>query len=157
MSYVIQNFYEYHKKIRLSPRFKFIFFLNNLEKFFLFIKINTLLNLNFKLNNLNLSYFNLFFKYFFSKQYIKILYQFNLKLVGNYTNNLIKSSTYHFFFYFNKFFSFKNLNFLKFKISNLNFQNTYLTPIKTLNIRINNSNNLYRNVFFYLLLLNPFI
>ncbi len=157
MSYVIQNFYDYHKKIKLNPRFKIFFFLNNLEKFFIFIKINTLFNINYRFNNLYLFYFNLFFKYFFSKYYVKLIYNFNLKLINNYTNNLTKSSIYFFFFNFNNFFSLKKVKLLKFKVLSLNFQNTYLTPIKTLNISLTNSNNLYRNVFFYLLLINPFI
>ena len=38
MSYVIQNFYDSNKKINLTPRFKFFFYMSNLEKFFFFYK-----------------------------------------------------------------------------------------------------------------------
>lgn len=155
LSYVIQNFYDSNKKINLTPRFKFFFLLNNLEKFFIFIKINTFLKFTNKLNFNCLNNFNLFFKYFFSKQFIKFLLQLNLNLVGNYNNNLIKSSAYNIFYLFDKFLDLKKINynnFLSFKKINYNL---YFLPIKTLNIRINN--NYYRNIFFFFMLINPFM
>jgi len=155
LSYVIQNFYESNKKVNLTPRFKFLFILNNLEKFFIFIKINTFLNLSNKLNFNFLNTFNLFIKYFFSKQFIKFIFQLNLILVNNYTNNLSKSSLYFIFYNLNKFL---NLNKVCFKINNLynvNLYNLYYSPIKVINTRVNN--NFYKNIFFYFMLINPYI
>ena len=155
MSYVIQNFYDSNKKVSLTPRFKFFFLLNNIEKFFFFIKINTFLNFSNKLNLNNLNNLNLFFKYFFSKQFIKFLFQFNLNLVGNYTNNLTKSSIYAIFYNLNKFFNLnKIIVFKKFENDNLIF-NIYYTSVKSLNTRLNN--NFYKNIFFYFMIINPFL
>ena len=148
MSYVIQNFYESNKKINLTPRFKFLFILNNLEKFFIFIKINTFLNFSNKLNFNYLNTFNLFVKHFFSKQFIKFIFQLNLTLVNNYTNNLSKSSIYLIFYNLNKFL---NLNRFCFNInntSNVNLFNLYYLPVKVIIIRVNN--NFYKNIFFFL-------
>lgn len=155
MSYVIQNFYDFNKKINLTPRFKFFFFLNNLEKFFFFLKINTFLNLSGKLNLNQLNNFNIFFKYFFSKQFIKFFFQLNLNLIGQYNNNITKSSIYTIFYNFNKFFNLNKIYLFKnFQSETLIF-NIYFLPIKTLSIRINN--NFYKNIFFYFMLINSFI
>lgn len=155
MSYVIQNFYDFNKKINLTPRFKFFFFLNNLEKFFFFLKINTFLNLANKLNLNQLNNFNIFFKYFFSKQFIKFFFQLNLNLIGQYNNNITKSSIYTIFYNFNKFFNLNKMHLKKnFQSETLIFNN-YFLPIKTLNIRLNNT--FYKNIFFYFMLINSFI
>lgn len=155
MSYVIQNFYDSNKKVNLTPRLKFFFFLNNLEKFFFFVKINTFLNLSNKLNLNKLNNLNIFFKYFFSKQFIKFLFQLNLNLVGQYTNNITKSSIFLIFYNLNKFFNLSKISFYKnFQFNCLAF-NLYYLPIKTLNVRINN--NFYKNIFFYFMLINTFI
>lgn len=156
MSYVIQNFYDSNKRINLTPRFKFFFFMNNLEKFFFFIKINTFLNFSNKLNFNQLNNFNTFFRYFFSKQFIKFLFQLNLNLVNNYTSNMTKSSIFSIFYNFDKFFNTENrLLFHKnFDYKDLIF-NLYFLPVKTLNIRINN--NFYKNIFFYFMFINSFI
>ena len=150
MSYVIQNFNNINKKISLTPRIKFLLLLSNIEKFFIFFKFNTFLHSFLKTNNFQINHLNLFFKYFFSKQFIKFTHNFNLNFIGNYTNNLIKSYIYYFYFNINNFFKLKN-NF-KF-ISNSN--NIYYLPIKTLNIKINSF--FYKNVFFYFMLINPFL
>lgn len=155
MSYVIQNFYDSNKKISLTPRFKFLLILNNLEKFFVFIKINTFLNFTHKLNYFFLNYFFLFFKYFYSKQYIKNLFQINLSLIGNYTNNLTKSYIYNIFFNIYSFFKINNLTFNQNVISKTYLFNLYFYTIKTFNVKINN--NFYKNIFFYFMLINPFI
>jgi hypothetical protein len=155
MSYVIQNFNDYNKKINLTPRFKFFFLLNNLEKFFFFFKINTFLNLSTKLNLNQINNFNIFFKYFFSKQFIKFFFQLNLNLVGQYTNNLTKSSLFNIFYNFNKFFNLNKTFYLKIYYPSHLIFNIYFLPIKTLNIRINNT--FYKNVFFYFMLSNSFI
>lgn len=155
MSYVIQNFYDSNRKISLTPRFKFFFILNNLEKFFIFFKLNTFLNTTFKINFFKVSYFTVFFKYFFSKQFIKLIYQLNLNYVGNYTNNLIKSYIYYIFYNMNNFFKISSL---KFKYSPVNdswVYNLYYFSIKTLNIKINS--NFYKNIFFYFMFINTFI
>ena len=155
MSYVIQNFYEINKKVTTTPRYKFLFIMNNLNKFLIFIKLNTFLYSTNKLNIFNLNFFFLFYKSFFSKQYFKLFNQINLSLVSNYTNNLLKSFIYNIFFSIFNFFKFK-------KIKNVNLQfntsflfNIYFFPIKVLNIKINNL--FYKNIFFYFLLINPFI
>lgn len=156
MSYVIQNFYDSNKKVNLTPRFKFFFYMNNLEKFFFFIKINTFLNFSNKLNFNQLNSFNIFFKYFFSKQLVKLLCQLNLNLVNNYTNNIAKSSIFLVFYNFNKFLNTRDKFLLheSFDCKNLIF-NLYFLPIKTLNIRINN--NFYKNIFFYFMFINSSI
>ena len=156
MSYVIQNFYDSNKKINLTPRFKFFFYMNNLEKFFFFIKINSFLNFSNKLNFSQLNNFNTFFKYFFSKQFVKFMFQLNLNLVGNYTSNITKSSVFFVFYNFNKFFNTEDkLLFHKnFSVDKLLF-NLYVLPVKTLNIRINN--NFYKNIFFHFMFINSSI
>ena len=140
MSYVIQNFYDSNKKISLTPRFKFLLILNNLEKFFVFIKINTFLNFTHKLNYFFLNYFFLFL---------------NLSLIGNYTNNLTKSYIYNIFFNIYSFFKINNLIFNQNVISKTYLFNLYFYTIKTFNVKINN--NFYKNIFFYFMLINPFI
>lgn len=155
MSYVIQNFNDLNRKINFTPRFKFFFFLNNLDKIIFFIKINTFLNISNKLNFNNFNISNSFFKYFFSKQFIKFLFQLNLNLVGHYTNNLIKSSIYLIFFNLNKIFDYNKIYNYKYSENKNLIYNSYYLSIKTFNTRINNS--FYKNVFFFLLLNNSFI
>jgi hypothetical protein len=155
MSYVIQNFYDSNKKITLTPRFKFFFILTNLDKFFIFFKFNTFINVTFKVNSFNISYWNIFFKYFFSKQFIKFVYQLNLDYIGNYTNNLTKSYIYYIFFNINNFFKIANLNFKFINSTPRWIDNLYLLPIKILNIRINST--FYKNIFFYFMLINSFL
>jgi hypothetical protein len=155
MSYVIQNFNNFNKKISLTPRVKFLLLLINLEKFFIFFKFNTFLHSFLKTNNFQINYLNLFFKYFFSKQFIKFTHNFNLNFVGNYTNNLIKSYIYYFYFNLNNFFKFETkFNFIP---GSLNFflYNIYYFPIETLNVKINSF--FYKNIFFYFMLINPFL
>ena len=156
MSYVIQNFYETNKKLTITPKLKFLFILKNLEKFFIFFKINTFLNLTTKLNFLNINLYSPFFKYFFSKYYIKLIFQLNFNLLGNYINNLTKSYIYNIFYNLLKYFSgsyyFSPQNHY---FCNKFLFNLYFYTIKTINVRINN--NFYKNIFFYLLLINPFL
>ena len=155
MSYVIQNFISTGKKTSLTPIIKFLLLLNNLEKFFIFFKFNTFLHSFLKTNNFQIRHLNLFFKYFFSKQFIKFTYNFNLDFVGNYTNNLIKSYVYYFYLNLNNFFKFKtNFNFTS-NSTNFFLYNTYYFPIKTLNVKINSF--FYKNIFFYFMLVNPFL
>lgn len=114
------------------------------------------MNIFNKLNFIQFNSFNIFFRYFFSKQFVKFLFQLNLNLVGNYTNNLVKSSVFLIFYSFNKFFNLNNklIHYKNFSNQSLIF-NIYFLPIKTLNIRINN--NFYKNVFFYFMLMNSYI
>lgn len=60
MSYVIQNFNDCNKKLALTPRFKFFFILLNLEKFLIFIKLNSFFGFTNKINYCNLNYFFFF-------------------------------------------------------------------------------------------------
>ena len=155
MSYVIQNFSDSTRKITLTPRFKFFFILNNLEKFFILFKLNTFLNTTFKINFFKLNYFFIFFKYFFSKQFVKLIYQLDLNYLGNYTNNLTKSFVFYIFYNLNNFFK---LNYLKININVVNktlLFNLYYFSIKTLNIKINST--FYKNIFFYFMLINSFL
>ena len=156
MSYVIQNFNDINKRVTLTPRFKFFFLLKNLNKFLIFFKFNSFLNSFSKINNLEISYLNVFFKYFFSKQFIKLTYQFNLTYVGNYTNNLIKSYIFYFFFNLNNFLKFNTCVFIskKFHTSKF-FYNIYYFSIKSLNVKIPSL--FYKNIFFYFMLINSFI
>ena len=155
MSYVIQNFYDYTKKFSMTPKFKIFFFNNNITKFFLFIKLSTFLSLNKKPNTLNLNYFNSFFKYFFNKAYIKFLYNTNINLFANYTNNFSQSLTYNIFYQtlknFNKFYV--NLNKFTFNIFTLN--NLYFLSIKSANVSL--KLNLYKNFFFFFFFINSFL
>lgn len=154
MSYVIQNFNDINKKITLTPRLKFFLLFTNLDKFLIFFKFNTFFQIFSKNNSFRISHLNLFFKYFFSKQFIKLTNQFNLVFVGNYTNNLIKSYIYCFYFNLNNFFKINtnpSFNFI-FKFSNNFLYNLYYYPIKTLNIKLNSL--FYKNIFFYFMLIN---
>lgn len=155
MSYVIQNFNDINKKITFTPRVKFFFLLNNLEKFFIFFKFNTFLQSFLKINDFNVTHLNLFFKYFFSKQFIKFTHQFNLNFIGNYTNNLTKSYVYYFYFNLNNFLKIKFNSYLTLKSNKFFLYNLYYFSIKTLNIKINSS--FYKNIFFYFMLINPFL
>lgn len=138
-----------------TPRIKFFFLLNNLEKFFVFFKFNTFLQSFLKINDFNITYLNLFFKYFFSKQFIKFTHQFNLDFIGNYTNNLTKSYVYYFYFNLNNFLKIKLNPSLTLKSNKLFLYNLYYFSIKTLNIKINSL--FYKNIFFYFMLINPFL
>lgn len=155
MSYVIQNFYDFNKKIALTPRFKSIFFYNNLNKFFIFIKLNTFFYLNKKFNFFYLNYFPLFFKYFFSKQFFKIFNKNNISIMSNYDNNLTKSTIYK--VYFNFYLFFKNISFKNSPILSKKtiLYNLYFLPIKILNIKLNTI--FFKNIFFFLLINNFFI
>ena len=84
------------------------------------------------------------------------MFQLNLNLVGNYTNNITKSSVFFIFYNFNKFFNTESkLLFHKnFNVDKLLF-NLYVLPVKTLNIRINN--NFYKNIFFHFMFINSSI
>lgn len=154
MSYVIQNFYD-NKKIALTPRFRFFYILNNLEKFFIFIKLNTFFKFINVSNSFAISHFSLFFKYFFAKYYLKLIYNVNLLLLGNYTNNLTKS--FIFFIFFNSLNFFKNGKFiLNFLFADKKFLfNLYLLPIKIINIKLKQL--FYKNIFFFFMIINSFI
>jgi hypothetical protein len=155
LSYVIQNFNNINKKINLTPRIKFLILLNNLDKFLIFFKFNTFLNSFLKNNIFQINYLNFFIKYFFSKQLIKFAYNFNLDFTGNYTNNLIKSYVYFFYFNINNFLKSNLNNFFFYNFSTNFIYNIYYFPIKTLNIKINSF--FYKNIFFYFMLINPFL
>lgn len=155
MSYVIQNFSQSNKKIILNPRFKFIFILLNLNKFFIFIKLNTFLNLTSKINYFHLSHLTLFFKYFFSKQYLKFIYKNNLNYLGNYTNNISKSCIFYFFYNFYNFLINKKIIKNHFYLNEVNIYNSYLMPLHVLNIQLNNT--FYKNLFYFFMFVNQFI
>jgi len=155
MSYVIQNFYDSNKKIILTPRFKALFFLTNLQKFIIFIKLNTFFSYTKIFNNFKLNHFFIFFKHFFSNQFFKILYKNNVLNVSNYDNNLTKSYTFSFYYnlncHLNNYFNIFNLNLFK----NNFLYNIYLLPIKIINIKLNKT--FFKNFFFILFIHNFFI
>jgi hypothetical protein len=155
LSYVIQNFYEPNRRFTLTPRLKFFIVFNNLDKFSFYLKLNTFVNLNLRIPFLHLNPCFLFFKYFFNKLYLKLIFKTNLTLVGNYTTNLTKSYAYH--IYKNLYFFFqKKFIFLEKKSFEVRyFFNIYFLTIKVINTRINN--NLYKNVFFFFTLILPFL
>ena len=158
MSYVIQNFYESNKKITLTPRFKYFFFLIHINKLIFFIKFNNLLALmnylNFSINPI----FVLFVKYFFSKMHVKILNNLNLSTVSFYSNNLIKSYIYSIFSKINNSLKFKfnktNKNYLPVKQETIPFY-FYCFSIKTIKFQINN--NFFKNIFFFCMLQTAFL
>lgn len=155
MSYVIQNFYDCSKKITKTPRFKFFFILNNISKFYIFLKFNTFFHFISKNNNLSISYFPLFFKYFFSKYYLKLIYNANLTLVGNYLNNLTKGYIFHIFNNIDLFLSNKTSSLSFFKVNEKFLYNFYFFSIKTLNVKVNK--NFYKNIFFFFMIMSPFM
>jgi len=156
LSYVIQNFYDSNRKIALSPRFKFFYIFKNINKFFIFIKLNSFFKFNHLYNIFNINYFNPFFKHFFTKSYIKLIYNTNLTLLGNYTNNLTKSFIFLIFFNFINFFKNKNIIFInQFFNPSKFFFNSYIIPIKAINIKL--SKFFYKNLFFYFLITISFI
>lgn len=155
MSYVIQNFYTRSRHSPLTPRFKFLLLLNNLEKFFTFFKFNASLYFLNKLNDYSFDYFFFFLKTFFSKQYLKLLYKTNLSLVGNYDNNLTKGSV---FYIFNNIYRFLRNESLDLKLDLLSTEylyNLYYYSIKILNTKINDQ--LYKNIFFNFMLVLSFL
>lgn len=155
MSYIIQNFYEINKKINLTPRFKLFLFLNNLNKFFIFIKINTFLNLTNKPNVIIFNYFFLFFKSFFSKQYFKILIQNDSPSITNYINNFSNSCTFSIFFFINNYFKHTVYFIKKFQNYFTYLSTLYILPIKVLNLKLNKL--FYKNLFFFYLLTTSFL
>ena len=147
MSYVIQNFFNFNKKITLMPRFKFFFMLCNLNKLFFLFKINTFLNLTNKILIIDLNFHYIFLKYFFSKYFIKLFINLNFNLIGDYTNNLFKSYIYNIFFHMLQFLKFNSINIIKYNSSQI-----YLFSIKISNFKINSV--FYKNIFFFFLFLN---
>ena len=125
-------------------------FLNNVEKFLIFFKLNFYIYLIKTLNLFSLNYFFFFIKYFFNKQLSNLLKKTNLNLIGFYDNNLYKSIVYHIFanlFIFLKkpklFFKIKNQH-----VENEFLYNTYFLSIKIINNKINKK--FYKNFFFFL-------
>ena len=150
MSYVIQNFFDYNKKIILTSRFKSLLFLLNLKFFIIFIKLKSFFFFNTNFNNYNINYFNYFFKYFFFSYIFKLLYKNNITSISNYINNLIKSYSYNIFFLLQTYLIketnlifFFNKHLLKKKI----LFNLYFISFKISNIKLNKS--FYKNIFFF--------
>lgn len=138
-----------------TPKLKFLFILINLEKFFIFFKFNIFLYFLNKTNAYVYDYLFIFLKVFFFKSYIRILNNMNLDLVGNYTNNLIKSSIYCIFIRITRFFNNKKIDVIFNFINNYYFFNLYFYSVKNVNIRINNQ--LFKNIFFFWMLILPYI
>ena len=138
----------------MTPKFKTLLILLNLEKLIIFFKANLFLFFMRKSNVFNFNYFFFFMRFFFNKQFNKILRQVNLQLVGNYTNNLIKSAIYFFFFnlklvLINEIFNLTTLKYNFFFLFNL-----YFFSVKIVNTKINKK--LYKNIFFYFLFFSSF-
>ena len=158
MSYVIQNFFDYNKKIILTPRFKSLLFFLNLKFFIIFIKLKSFFFFNNNFNIYSFNYFFCFFKYFFSSYMIKLLYKNNISSVSNYTNNLIKSYSYNIFFFI-QFYLLKKTNFLIFKhkhfLTRKLLFNLYFLSFKIANIKLNK--NFYKNIVFFFFINNFYI
>jgi len=150
LSYVIQNFYEPSKKISLTPRFKILLIFKNIEKFIIFLKFNTLFYYTHTFHIFKFTLYLSFFKYFFSKLYIKWIYNLNFELVNNYTSNQLKSSIFGIFSSLNFFLSNKAISPLSNLIKEEYFFNQYFGSIKTLNTRLNNT--FFKNDFFFQML-----
>lgn len=155
MSYVIQSFYQANRKFTFTPRLKFFIILNNLNKFFFYLKLNTFINLTLRVTFLQISVPFLFTKYFFNKLYLKLIFKTNLTLVGNYTTNLTKSYAYYIYKNLYNFFTYSYSFYIKKTPSPFYFFNIYFFSIRVMNTRINN--NLYKNVFFFFLISLPFL
>lgn len=155
MSYVVQNFYDCNHRVAITPRLRFIFILTNLNKFFIFMKFNSFF---FNLEKTNLTKLNIslnFVRYFFSRQYIKLIYKMNLLFVGNYDNNFTRSVVYYTFYNIERFVN-PQTTVLDIDLLDEHYLfNYYFLPIKTINTKINK--HLYKNVFFYFMLLSPFL
>lgn len=149
MSYVVQNFSNYNQLIIKTPRLTFFFILNNLEKLFIFIKTNLFFCYTNKTNYYNLTYFFLFFKYFYAKQFFKILNKTNLTLTNYYTNNLTKSSVFWIFKNIVKFINKNYIDTAQFLLKDNFFFNYYLIPVHTSDIII--GKNSFKNFFFFLI------
>jgi hypothetical protein len=156
MSYVIQHFNDFNKRVAMTPRFRFLLFFNNLNKFFIFLKYNTFLFFINKSYSAKINYFFLFDKFFYSRQYFKYLYYINFELVGAYDNNFLRSTAYSIFNEFNRT-NFNNTVYLSKVLFSLDdtfyFFNLFLTPIRVINLKLQKT--FYKNVFFYLMLIFP--
>lgn len=143
----------------ITPRFKFLFILNNLEKFFTFFKLNISLFLINRTSLFTFNYFYLFLRYFYSKQFLKLMTILNLNLIGAYNNNLVKSSIY--FFFSNILILFKNVNQGWVVFDSLTphedtfLFNFYFFAIKTVNFKINKT--FFKNIFFFFMSVLPFL
>src|SRR6478672_9769944 len=95
MSYVIQNFYYLNRHVVITPRFKILLILRNLERILIFYKINLFLLATKNFYILPLNHFVIFYKIFFYSQLVSILQNINLRLVGGYTTNFKKSLVWY--------------------------------------------------------------
>ncbi len=154
MSYVIQNFAILNKSLQITPKFKFLLFLMNIDTLFFFFKKNFFLFLTDRFNLFYLSNFFSFLKYFFADQFMIILKKVNVDLIGFYDNNLFKSAIHH--IYASLRFSLKNEKFLLNSTvptphTRLGLtSNLYFFSIKIINTQINKK--IYKNIFYYLML-----
>lgn len=154
MSYVIQNFFQPSRNITITPKFKLLNFLNNINLFLLFFKLNIFSGfLNFG-SNRSLNFFYIFNKYFFSFYILKLIKKSNQKILSVYTNNfflsilfynykIIKNHLSSGFIFFNQLIPFKNYYFF----------NLYFLSVKL--VKVNVIKKFYKNIFFFFLLLWP--
>lgn len=158
MSYVIQNFNSATRHIVFTPKTKSLILLLNLEKIFLFFKLN---NHIFYLSNKNftqINYFFLFHNYFYSRQTFLLFYKFNSSTSSSfYSNNLHNSFRYYFF----KIFLLKlSKSYTPSRDTSLFCEenlvlNQYYTSVKTINYRLPKT--YYKNVFFFFMLTFSFL
>jgi hypothetical protein len=143
-----------------TPRFKFVFFFFNLNKIiFFFNEALSIFYFQKKNSNFN-SFFFLFYKFFFSRQFKKIIKKINFKFVGFYDNKLVRSLAFWIFkisiLNLNKFSSFKKFHYLtgiQKRCPSLRpfiAHNQHLLSFPILNLRFFKRN--YKNFFFFLML-----
>lgn len=155
MSYVIQNFNDFNKRLLATPRFKYLLILSNLEKFIFFFKFLSYNYLIKKTNLFKFNYFAMFLKYFFSKQYLKLIDKADFSLVDNYLNNVIKSSIFMIFSTLENFLLKKKVKFKFIYFEKHFICNSYFYSIKTTNFKINTK--LSENIFLFFLSFISFI
>lgn len=162
MSYVIQNLHFNSILNTRTPRFKFYFFYLNLNRILFFFN-QTLWIFYFKLQpssfNSNVFFFH---KFFFSRQFKKVIKKVNFKFVGFYDNRLVRSLAFWIFtlsilnlnliniFQKMKYFAFVEKK-CPIRSSNL-ISNQYILSFPILNVRFFQQH--YKNFFFFIMLFN---
>jgi len=137
----------------MTPKLKYLIFLNGIKYMIMFFKISATVFNTFRFHQSSVNHLILFYKYFYTSRLVKLPHFINLRLVGGYTNNLKKSIVFSSMSILNTYL--KNNFYPKFyvKLEKYILFNSYFLAIKLANTFI--IKKFYQSVFVYLLLFLP--
>lgn len=95
MSYVIQNFSNYPKLIVVTPRFRFTIILTLMPHLCVLFNFNFYCSRTTSNWKIELNHLSFFYKFLHISQPGSLVRSLNLKYVGNYSNNYLKSVVFH--------------------------------------------------------------